>query len=94
MLLTGGDDRESWDLTAVWYAVRGSDGFFDTCSGRIEVSADGSNGWDPDANGHAYLSMRVEADLIAKALDELLVTPPASRAVSNEVTVERTSETN
>jgi hypothetical protein len=88
-LYTGGDDRESWDLTAVWYAVRGSDGFFDTCSGRIEVYADGSNGWAPDGSGHAYLSMRVEADLIAKAFDELLVTPPGQpRAVSHEVTVE------
>jgi hypothetical protein len=80
-LFTGGDDRKSWDLTAVWYAVRGSDGFFDTCSGRIEVNADGSNGWDPDASGHAYLRMKVEAEVIAKALDELLVTPPASSVV-------------
>ncbi len=78
-LHTGGDDRKSWDLTAVWYAVRGPDGFFDTCPGRIEVKADGSNGWDPDASGHAYLSMKVEAELVAEALDELLVTPPANR---------------
>ncbi len=93
-LYTGGDDRQSWDLTAVWYAVRGSTGFFDTCSGRIQVSADGSNGWDPDASGHAFLRMRVGADRVATALDELLVTPPASRTVSNdEVTVERTNET-
>ena len=92
-LHTGGDDHYSWDLTAVWYAVRGSGGFFDTCPGRIEVSADGSNGWDPDASGHAYLSMTVEADLIAKALDELLVTPPASQTLSNDATVERASET-
>ena len=80
-LFTGGDDRNSWDLTAVWYAVRGSDGFFDTCSGRIEVNADGSNGWNPDASGHAYLRMKVEAEVIAKALDELLVTPPAGSVV-------------
>ena len=80
-LFTGGDDRKSWDLTAVWYAVRGPDEFFDTCSGRIEIKADGSNGWDPDASGHAYLSMKVEADLVAKALDELLVTPPANRVM-------------
>ena len=92
-LYTGGDDRQSWDLTAVWYAVRGSDGFFDTCSGRIEIGADGSNGWDPDASGHAYLKMTVEADLIAKALDGLLITPPAGRTVLNDVTVERTSDT-
>ncbi len=93
-LYTGGDDRQSWDLTAVWYAVRGSTGFFDTCSGRIQVNADGSNGWDPNASGHAFLRMRVGADRVAKALDELLVTPPASRTVSNdEVTVERPSET-
>ena len=39
-LHTGGDDRKSWDLTAGWYAVRGPDGFFDTCTGRIEVHAD------------------------------------------------------
>jgi inosine-uridine nucleoside N-ribohydrolase len=77
-LFTGGDDRESWDLTAVWYAVRGSSGFFDTCYGRIEVNTDGSNGWNPNASGHAYLKMKVEAELVAEALDELLVTPPAS----------------
>jgi len=79
-LFTGGDDRESWDLTAVWYAVRGSGGFFNTCYGRIEVNADGSNGWDPSASGHAYLTMKVEPELVARALDELLVTAPAQRA--------------
>ena len=92
-LHTGGDDRYSWDLTAVWYAVRGSGGFFETCPGRIEVSADGSNGWDPDASGHAYLNMTVEADVIAGALDELLVTPPTARSVFSGLTVERTGRT-
>ena len=92
-LYTGGDNRQSWDLTAVWYAVRGATDFFDTCFGRIEVEADGHNAWDPNARGHAYLSMNVEAELVAKALDELLVTPPASSAVSNDdVTVEPTSQ--
>ena len=62
--------------------------------GRIEVNGDGSNGWAPDASGHAYLSMRVEADLIANALDELLVAPPASRAVSNEVIAEADEKPN
>jgi hypothetical protein len=93
-LYTGGENRQSWDLTAVWYAVRGATDFFDTCFGRIEVEADGHNAWDPNASGHAYLSMNVEAELVAKALDELLVTPPASSAVSNDdVTVEPTSQT-
>jgi hypothetical protein len=78
-LYTGGDDRESWDLTAVWYAVRGAGNFFELCSGRIVVNADGSNGWDPDGSDQAYLSMKVEPELIAEALDELMVTPPASR---------------
>ena len=92
-LYTGGDNRQSWDLTAVWYAVRGATDFFDTCFGRIEVEADGHNAWDPNARGHAYLSMNVEPELVAKALDELLVTPPASSAVSNDdVTVEPTSQ--
>ena len=93
-LYTGGDNRQSWDLTAVWYAVRGATDFFDTCFGRIEVEADGHNAWDPNASGHAYLSMNVEAELVAKALDELLITPPASSAVSDDgVTVEPTSQT-
>jgi len=93
-LHTGGNDRYSWDLTAVWYAVRGSGGFFETCPGRIEVGADGSNGWDPGGSGHAYLSMTVEADVIARALDELLVTPPANRTVSSDATLERANGTN
>ena len=93
-LFTGGNDRESWDLTAVWYAVRGSTEFFDTCFGRIVVGADGSNGWDPNASGHAYLSMTVEPEVIGNALDELLVTPPASGAASNgDETDEPTSQT-
>jgi inosine-uridine nucleoside N-ribohydrolase len=92
-LYNGGTDKESWDLTAVWYAVRGSGGFFETCPGRIDVKADGSNEWDPDASGHAYLRMTVDADLIANALDALLVTPPAARKVLRGLTVERTGST-
>jgi hypothetical protein len=86
-LFTGGSDRQSWDLSAVWYAVRGADGLFDTCSGRIEIHGDGSNDWAAAASGHAFLRMTVEADLIAETFDELLVTPPAHQAAANNVAV-------
>lgn len=75
-LYTGGDDRASFDLTAVWYAVRGAGGFFDTCQGRIVIDADGTSGWDPTAEGHAYLEMVAEPAVIAEALDDLLIAAP------------------
>ncbi len=55
LLYTGGDDRPSWDLTAVQYAAE-SDGD-DYClspAGRIEVGADAVTCWQEDKDGHHY----------------------------------------
>lgn len=79
-LYTGGSDRESWDLTAVWYAVRGPGDFFEACPGRIEVRGDGSNAWDPTGEDHAYLSLVVSPEAVEQALDELLIVPPGGWA--------------
>jgi hypothetical protein len=90
LLFNGGEDRQSWDLTAVWYAVRGPTEFFGTCPGRIQINTDGSNVWDPAGTGHAYLVTKVAPVTVARALDDLLVAPPGAGALTaDDLTVDR-----
>jgi purine nucleosidase len=81
-LYNGLKDRQSWDQTAVLYAVRGLDGgladYWDLRSGgRLEVAADGSNGWrDSPDRGHSYLVKKLPPHQVARVLETLMLEPP------------------
>ncbi len=76
-LFTGGQNRHSWDLTAVLVAVRGTAGVFEVCGGRNVIGAGGSNTWELDPGGpHGYLRLTVPGQDVAAVLDDLLITPP------------------
>jgi inosine-uridine nucleoside N-ribohydrolase len=48
--------RSSWDETAVLVGIAGYKPWYTINTGRMHVLPDGSNTWEPDANGpHAYL---------------------------------------
>lgn len=78
-LYNGLNDRQSWDQTAVLYAVRGLDGglsdYWDVASeGYLHVNDDGSNEWRkfPDKD-HAYLVRKMDPKKIAAVIEELML---------------------
>jgi hypothetical protein len=78
-LFNGISDRQSWDQSAVLYAVRGLDegpasNYWSLSSpGRITLHEDGSNGWkkDPDGIGR-YLIEKREPEIIAAEIERLM----------------------
>ncbi|MCH5374454.1 MAG: nucleoside hydrolase [Planctomycetes bacterium] len=81
-LYNGLIDRQSWDQTAVLYAVGGLDGglsdYWDVVdTGQMHVRGDGSNVWrnTPDKE-HAYLVQKMEPEKIAAVIEELMLRPP------------------
>ena len=84
-LYNGLSDRQSWDQTAVLYAVRGLDGGLDDfwdleTEGYLHVNQDGSNEWrrSPDKD-HAYLVEKMPPQEIAAYIEELMFWEPLIR---------------
>ena len=81
-LYNGLKNRQSWDQTAVLFAVRGLDGelkdVWDVGSGgRFEIAADGANHWVADANGkHSYLIQKLSPVDVAKLIEALMLEQP------------------
>jgi inosine-uridine nucleoside N-ribohydrolase len=74
-----GNDRNSWDITAAYYAVRGGNGLFGLSEpGVNEFNADtGTNTFVPDPDGHHYcMTTLVPDEQIATALEDLMVQAP------------------
>ncbi len=81
-LFNGLTDRQSWDQTAVLYAVRCLCGeqndYWDVVrKGYLHVNQDGSNIWkeSPDKD-HAYLVRKMAPERIAKLLETLMLVGP------------------
>lgn len=77
-LYNGLKNRQSWDQTAVLYAVRGLGDYWDICSeGRLHCNEDGSNEWraTPDRK-HAYLVEKMDPTGVAAVIDELMLRRP------------------
>ncbi len=84
-LYNGLKHRQSWDQTAVLYAVRGLDGrladYWDVVKeGCLHVNQDGSNEWrqSPDKD-HAYLVRKMAPKKIAVVIEELMLQPPQTK---------------
>jgi inosine-uridine nucleoside N-ribohydrolase len=77
--LGGPGDRNSWDLTAVLYGVRGLGTYFGArMGGKAEVLADGANRWVDAAGGaDGYLIRRTAGDDLKEELERLMVQPPS-----------------
>jgi len=74
------EGRQSWDLTAVLVAVKGAQPYFDTERGTIRVAEDGSNTWEPSADGpHVRLLPRQTPEAIGAILDNYLLLPPRGK---------------
>lgn len=82
-LFNGLKHRQSWDQTAVLYAVRGLDGgladYWDLQSnGQLHVNEDGSNVWrESPGRQQSYLVKKMPPDKIAAVIEQLMLQPPA-----------------
>ncbi len=81
-LYNGLKHRQSWDQTALLYAVCGLDGrlaeYWDLqSSGYLHVNDDGSNVWreSPDKD-HSYLVTKMPPAKIATVIEQLMLRPP------------------
>jgi len=81
-LYNGLNNRQSWDQTAVLYAVRGLEGGLSDywhlkTEGYLHVNQDGSNVWrtSPDKD-HAYLVRKMDPKKIAVVIEELMLRQP------------------
>ncbi|MGI6457909.1 MAG: nucleoside hydrolase [bacterium] len=77
-LFNGLKDRQSWDQSAVLYAVRGLRDYWDAeTQGYFKVNIDGSNEWLPEPDrDHAYLREKMEPEKLAKIIEDLMLQPP------------------
>lgn len=79
------NERQSWDQTAVLYAVRGLDGGLEDLwdvkkGGSVEVLEDGTNRWhDAPDRGHSYLVRKMAPEQVAKIIEKLMVHPGRNR---------------
>lgn len=72
------NDRESWDQTAVYYAVRGLDDLWTLSSkGIVSIQQDGTSIWKEHADGnHVYLIEKEPPEDVAKKIEDLMLKEP------------------
>jgi inosine-uridine nucleoside N-ribohydrolase len=84
-LYNGLNNRQSWDQTAVLYAVRGLNGrladYWDVKSkGHLQVGEDGSNVWrDSPDEAQSYLVKKMPPEKIAAVIEDLMLQPPQTK---------------
>jgi hypothetical protein len=86
----GLQNRQSWDQTAVLYAVRGLDGgladyWLVQSGGSLHVEQDGSDAWQPSPDrqplpdrGQSYLVKKLAPEKIAAVIESLMLHSPGS----------------
>jgi hypothetical protein len=79
-----GGARESWDLTAVLYAVRGASTYWDLVTvGSNQVGADGKNAWQTAPDGaQAYLVKKADPSALASLLNDLMTKAPGVKSLT------------
>lgn len=80
-LYTGGQNRFSWDETAVLFAVRGARDYWEVVGdGECVVEPDGNNRWREALGGrHGYLKVKMDPAQVGRVIDDLMVAPPRRR---------------
>ncbi|KAA0992140.1 nucleoside hydrolase [Dyadobacter aurulentus] len=65
--------RQSWDQTAVLFAVKGAEPYFGLQRGHY-VPEGGNNAWRDDPNGpHAYMTFKRPAGEVTEAIEKLMM---------------------
>lgn len=75
------DGRMSWDLTAVWVAIKGYDPYYNVERGIFKViDEEGTNTWIPDENGKDLrLIEKMPAGQMAALLENYMMHQPGSK---------------
>ena len=74
------DGRMSWDQTAVLVAVKGTEPYFTTERGIMQVTDDGNNTWTPDANGnHIRLIEKMPPEEVAVIIENYMMHQPVNK---------------
>jgi inosine-uridine nucleoside N-ribohydrolase len=68
--------RKSWDETAVLVAIRGYSNWYTLRPGRIIVADNGSNTWDDNGTGQAYLVEKVDYKRMEELINLLITHQP------------------
>ena len=72
--------RMSWDETAVLIAVYGTDGFFDTRRGTIQIDETGNNKWIDNSEGkHQYVIRKMPVPEITKFIEDRMMHVPSDK---------------
>ena len=69
-------NRQSWDQTAVLFAVRGLRDYWTMASGSLQISDDGKNTWASEGTRHSYLIAKKPVEEMKKVIEDLMVAPP------------------
>ncbi|HEY5312140.1 MAG TPA: nucleoside hydrolase [Pirellulales bacterium] len=90
-LYNGLHDRQSWDQTAVLYAVRGLDGgladyWHLQTGGALHVEQDGSDAWQPSSSqSQSYLVKQMAPEKIAAVIESLMLHAPGSGRAKSQL---------
>lgn len=71
--------RMSWDETAVLVAIRGWERYYSLHNGRFIINADGSNSWDDQGKGHAYLVRKMPVAEMTALINQLIMHQPLKK---------------
>ncbi len=71
--------RKSWDETAVLVAIRGYSNWYTLHKGRMVVADNGSNTWDDNGSGQAYLVEKVDYKKVQEIIDMLIMHQPVGK---------------
>lgn len=71
--------RMSWDETAVLVAIKGYSSWYTLHQGRMTVADDGSDKWDDQGTGQAYLVEKADHKVVQDLIDELIQHQPAGK---------------
>jgi len=80
-------DRPSWDLIAVYVAVRGEDALLRRNSDAGTSSfAEGAHRWQADGGTHRYVVSAARSEEVARALNDLLIESAGARSKEHAAT--------
>jgi inosine-uridine nucleoside N-ribohydrolase len=71
--------RKSWDETAVLVAIKGYSNWYTLHQGRMMVADNGSNTWDDNGTGQAYLVEKVDYKKVQKLINLLITHQPVGK---------------
>jgi pyrimidine-specific ribonucleoside hydrolase len=77
--------RMSWDETAVLVAIKGYSPYYTLHPGTMKVADDGSDAWDDNGKGQAYLVEKVDYKVVQQLIDGLIQHQPVETKVKKSM---------